>query len=208
VFLSQRRRWTLGATSNDLLLFTARHCQWWERIVAFSNVLTWMLNVFVIASIGCMIVAFMHQPIWIIMCFVGVMLIPISYYIFMAVWLPRSIKERAQYLAGLSLFVFCGPFLNITVMVFAVFNMDSFGWGKTRKVIEDNESEKNAGGSSDPENELSGEQPRGTSDRIAGPAPAAGRGGVLQKPEHYDEEATRDALVTNGMKSVRTPSRV
>ncbi|KAL2206238.1 hypothetical protein CC79DRAFT_1274180 [Sarocladium strictum] len=209
VFLSQRRRWTLGATSNDLLLFTARHCQWWERIVAFSNVLTWMLNVFVIASIGCMIVAFMHQPIWIIMCFVGVMLIPISYYIFMAVWLPRSIKERAQYLAGLSLFVFCGPFLNITVMVFAVFNMDSFGWGKTRKVIEDNESEKNAGGSSDPENELSGEQPRGTSDRIAGPAPAAGRGrGVLQKPEHYDEEATRDALATNGMKSVRTPSRV
>ncbi|KAL5588828.1 hypothetical protein FOBRF1_015356 [Fusarium oxysporum] len=39
VFLSQRRRWTLGATSNDLLLTTARHCQWWERILAFSNVL-------------------------------------------------------------------------------------------------------------------------------------------------------------------------
>jgi chitin synthase len=61
VFLSQRRRWTLGATSNDLLLAFAKNTQWWERIVAFSNVLTWALNVFVIASIGCMIVAFLRK---------------------------------------------------------------------------------------------------------------------------------------------------
>ncbi|RBR03104.1 hypothetical protein FVER53590_10332 [Fusarium verticillioides] len=135
VFLSQRRRWTLGATSNDLLLTTARHCQWWERILAFSNVLTWCLNVFVIASIGCMIVAFMHQPWWIIMAFAGIMIVPLIYYVIMAVWLPQSKLERFQYLFGLFIFVVLGPFLNIAVMVFAVFNMDSFGWGKTRKVI-------------------------------------------------------------------------
>ncbi|EXA37836.1 hypothetical protein FOVG_11924 [Fusarium oxysporum f. sp. pisi HDV247] len=135
VFLSQRRRWTLGATSNDLLLTTARHCQWWERILAFSNVLTWCLNVFVIASIGCMIVAFMHQPWWIILAFAGIMIVPLIYYVIMAVWLPQSMLERFQYLLGLFIFVVLGPFLNIAVMVFAVFNMDSFGWGKTRKVI-------------------------------------------------------------------------
>ncbi|SCO47240.1 related to chitin synthase [Fusarium fujikuroi] len=135
VFLSQRRRWTLGATSNDLLLTTARHCQWWERILAFSNVLTWCLNVFVIASIGCMIVTFMHQPWWIIMAFAGIMIVPLIYYVIMAVWLPQSMLERFQYLLGLFIFVVLGPFLNIAVMVFAVFNMDSFGWGKTRKVI-------------------------------------------------------------------------
>jgi hypothetical protein len=61
VFLSQRRRWTLGATSNDLLLMTARGTQWWERILALSNVLVWMLNVFVIASIGSMVVAFLSE---------------------------------------------------------------------------------------------------------------------------------------------------
>ncbi|KAL5605337.1 hypothetical protein FOVSG1_005484 [Fusarium oxysporum f. sp. vasinfectum] len=135
VFLSQRRRWTLGATSNDLLLTTARHCQWWERILAFSNVLTWCLNVFVIASIGCMIVAFMHQPWWIILAFAGITIVPLIYYVTMAVWLPQSMLERFQYLFGLFIFVVLGPFLNIAVMVFAVFNMDSFGWGKTRKVI-------------------------------------------------------------------------
>ncbi|KIL86742.1 hypothetical protein FAVG1_09998 [Fusarium avenaceum] len=142
VFLSQRRRWTLGATSNDLLLTTARHCQWWERILAFSNVLTWCLNVFVIASIGCMIVAFMHQPWWIIMAFAGIMIIPLVYYIIMAIWLPQSMLERFQYLLGLFIFVVLGPFLNIAVMVFAVFNMDSFGWGKTRKVVTETPKEQ------------------------------------------------------------------
>lgn len=137
VFLSQRRRWTLGATSNDLLLTTSRHCQWWERVLAFSNVLTWCLNVFVIASIGCMIVAFMTQPWWIIMAFAGVMIIPLVYYVIMAFWLPRNLLERAQFLFGLTVFVVCGPFLNIAVMVFAVINMDSFGWGKTRKIVTD-----------------------------------------------------------------------
>jgi chitin synthase len=61
IFLSQRRRWTLGATSNDLLLTFARGTNWWERILAFSNVLTWCLNVFVLASLACMIRAFMSK---------------------------------------------------------------------------------------------------------------------------------------------------
>ncbi|KAH6893421.1 hypothetical protein B0T10DRAFT_527822 [Thelonectria olida] len=90
--------------SNDLLLFTSRNCQWWERIVAFSNVLTWSLKVFVIASIGCMIVAFISQPWWLILAFAGVMVIPLVYYVVMATWLPRNLLERAQFL--LDLFVF------------------------------------------------------------------------------------------------------
>ncbi|KAM0393117.1 hypothetical protein ACHAPZ_010582 [Fusarium culmorum] len=148
VFLSQRRRWTLGATSNDLLLFTAWNTQWWERIVAFSNVLTWSLNIFVIASIGCMIVAFMSQPVWLIMCFAGVMIIPLLYYIVMVTWLPRNLVERAQFMLGLAIFVFLGPFLNIAVMIYAVINMDNFGWGKTRKVVTDDSEEisQNEGG--------------------------------------------------------------
>lgn len=137
VYLSQRRRWTLGATSNDLLLFMARHCQWWERILAFSNVLCWCLNVFIVAAIGCMIVAFMSQPWWIIMAFAGVMIIPLAYYVVIAFWLPRTFKDSVQYLVGLFLFVVSGPFLNITVMLFACYNMDSFGWGKTRLVVAD-----------------------------------------------------------------------
>jgi chitin synthase len=84
-----------------------------------------------------MIVAFMTQPWWIIMAFAGVMVIPILYYIAMAIWLPRTMRERIQFLLGLFMFVIIGPFLNITIMIFAVLNMDSFGWGKTRLVVSD-----------------------------------------------------------------------
>ncbi|KAK5089666.1 hypothetical protein LTR24_006034 [Lithohypha guttulata] len=80
VFLSQRRRWTLGATSNDLFLAFAPGVQWFERILAFVNVFTWFLNPFIIASVASFIYA-------------------------ITIW-----------------------------------NMDSFGWGKTRKVISTDES--------------------------------------------------------------------
>jgi chitin synthase len=57
VFLSQRRRWTLGATSNDLMLVTAPGVQWFERILAAVNVSTWFLNPFIFASVASFIFA-------------------------------------------------------------------------------------------------------------------------------------------------------
>jgi chitin synthase len=146
VFLSQRRRWTLGATGNDLLLATAWKTQWWERILAASNVLIWCLNVFVIASIGSMVVAFLTQPYWIILAFVGVMIVPVLYYIGMAAWLVRGNLQRLQYLLGLFVFIVAGPFVNIAVLLYAVWNMDSFGWGKTRKVLADDSATMSDGG--------------------------------------------------------------
>lgn len=59
VFLSQRRRWTLGATSNDLFLITAPGIQWFERILATANCLVWFINIFVLASLACLIAAIM-----------------------------------------------------------------------------------------------------------------------------------------------------
>ncbi|KAH8653342.1 chitin synthase-domain-containing protein [Xylariales sp. PMI_506] len=138
VFLSQRRRWTLGATSNDMMLFLRAplfRFNLWERVVAFSNVLTWILNPFVIASLGCMIYAFLHQPVWIILVFASIMIIPLVYYLIMVAWMPRNALERCQFLAGLLVFTLGGPFINIGVTVYALCNMDNFGWGKTRKVI-------------------------------------------------------------------------
>lgn len=71
------------------------------------------------------------------MCFVSVMLIPITYYLLMTLWLPRTMLEKTQFLLGLVEFVIFGPFINISVMIYAVWNMNSFGWGKTRRIITD-----------------------------------------------------------------------
>ena len=178
VFLSQRRRWSLGATSNDLLLFTSWHCQWFERILALCNVMVWSLSVFIVAAIGCMVVAFMSQPWWIIMAFASIMIIPLLYYLVMAIWLPRTMRERVQYLAGLAMFVVLGPFLNLIVLVFSVRNMDSFGWGKTRLVVPDDADGKVAEKASD-----SG-QDSGTS------ASATQQGAMAEKNGRSDEEAS------------------
>jgi chitin synthase len=61
VFLSQRRRWTLGATSNDLYLVTAPGIYWFERILAFANCLVWFVSIFVFASIACLVVAILSK---------------------------------------------------------------------------------------------------------------------------------------------------
>ena len=75
------------------------------------------------------------------MCFVSVMLVPIVYYFIIPIWLTKAWVSRVQFWAGLFMYIFCGPFLNIAVLLYASFYMDSFGWGKTRKVIVEDESE-------------------------------------------------------------------
>lgn len=52
VYLSQRRRWTLGATMNDVFNTTAPGIVWFERILAAVNVLTWFINPFILASLA------------------------------------------------------------------------------------------------------------------------------------------------------------
>jgi len=64
------------------------------------------------------------------------MLVPVLYYLLIVVWQPRNLRERIQYLLGLLMYIFLGPFLNITVLLFALRGIDNFGWGKTRKVVE------------------------------------------------------------------------
>lgn len=52
VFLSQRKRWSLGATTNDFFLLTTRGTQWFERIRALANVGTWVVNIFILACLA------------------------------------------------------------------------------------------------------------------------------------------------------------
>lgn len=44
VFLSQRRRWTLGPLTSDSLLVSRRSTGWIERVAAFASVLHWIVN--------------------------------------------------------------------------------------------------------------------------------------------------------------------
>lgn len=75
------------------------------------------------------------------MAFVSVMLVPVVYYLCIPLWLCSKWIDRVQFWLGCLMYMFCGPFLNISVLLYACWYMDSFGWGKTRKVVTESEEE-------------------------------------------------------------------
>ncbi|RMZ42118.1 hypothetical protein AFCA_006821 [Aspergillus flavus] len=142
VFLSQRRRWTLGATSNDLFLSSAPGVHWFERILACTNVMTWFLNVFIFASMARFIMAMFYVEAWIIFCFIAIALIPIVYYLLIPFWHIKQWHDASRFWIGCLIYIICGPFVNIAILLYSCYYLDSFGWGKTRQVVaEDNRDE-------------------------------------------------------------------
>ena len=79
---------------------SARGVQWFERILALVNVLTWFINPFIFASFASFIFAITIVPAWIVLCFVSVMLIPIGYYLIIPLWLCRAWRDRIQFWTG------------------------------------------------------------------------------------------------------------
>jgi chitin synthase len=67
------------------------------------------------------------------------MILPIVYYVLIVIWQPRGFRERVQYLMGLFIYVVLGSLLNILVLIYALWNMNNFSWGLTRKVVEEPE---------------------------------------------------------------------
>jgi len=54
-------------------------------------------------------------------------------------WIPRSPRDKLQYLAGLGIHVFWTPVLTQIVLFYSLFHSDDFKWGKTREVVEDDD---------------------------------------------------------------------
>ncbi|SMR64450.1 unnamed protein product [Zymoseptoria tritici ST99CH_3D1] len=135
VYLSQRRRWSLGATGNDWLLCWAPGMQWFERILSIVSALTWFLTPFVFAAYGSFIYAIVVHPSTTLLAITSIMLVPIVYYICIPAWHAQSWKEVFQFWTGLLIYIFFGPFCRMIVLCYSVKNIDSFGWGKTRQVI-------------------------------------------------------------------------
>ena len=96
-------------------------------------------------------------------------------------------------------------------MVYAIINMDNFGWGKTRAVVADDPEEAAAGETSESRNSqdvtpaanLSAvpvlEKRRSYSDTIGAPK-AIASAPFQEKTHDYDEEAGRTTMATSRMR--------
>ncbi|KAH9877748.1 hypothetical protein J1614_002965 [Plenodomus biglobosus] len=135
VFASQRKRWSMGATVNDMDLMLAKNTQWFERIRAFGNVQAWFCNIFIVGSIAGLIHVARNAPWYATVGILSGVIIQYMYMFALAFWMPKTRKAKWQYIVGLVVYIFTGPFLTLYVLFYTTWHMDSFGWGKTRKVI-------------------------------------------------------------------------
>ncbi|KAJ5020758.1 hypothetical protein J3E73DRAFT_262655 [Bipolaris maydis] len=130
VFLSQRRRWTLGPLTSDCLLFCRKNTGWTERLAAFRSVVTWIIapSLF-FANYRSQLDA----RILLVLIFID------TYHKFwdtiVILMCAQSIKDAVQLVVGILLCHRFGPLIGQMTQVYTLLKMDDFRWGKTRIAV-------------------------------------------------------------------------
>ncbi|PVI05811.1 glycosyltransferase family 2 protein [Periconia macrospinosa] len=136
VYLSQRRRWTLGPFVSDLLLLRRKTTGWMERIAALSSILG-------VATV----LPKNLQPFF--RLFRSGFRGPAAYMLFSfstfrTLWdisillhAGQSATEIVQFIGGLILYYYCGSFVGLMIQLYTLYYIDDFRWGKTRVVVEE-----------------------------------------------------------------------
>jgi chitin synthase len=138
VFLSQRKRWTLSTNANDMLITSESPMNWFERICSAADLMVWVLPIFVAQTIILFIRACINAttPVF-ILSFATVTIVPMVYGLVVTFWACNGWREKLQYLAGFAMVVLMGQLVTPVVIVYAIWHMDNFSWGKTREVEDD-----------------------------------------------------------------------
>jgi chitin synthase len=135
VFLSQRRRWNLGAGANDLLLVTLPHINVFERISAAVNVLTYAVNPFIFVATIWFLKALLTNPTMLILYLSIIMLIPLCYIVLIPIFVrPLPFREALYFYGGMLLFLSTGTLVNLATYFYSLTYMDEISWGKTRRL--------------------------------------------------------------------------
>ena len=137
VFISQRRRWCLGANSNDMLLVYLPGINFFERISAFVNVLTFSISPFVFIATALFIKSIIENPTMLMLYLSIVIIIPFSYAIFIIpIFIKRfSVNETLYFYLSYLFFNLFGSIVNLFIYFYSLMCMDVIKWGKTRTII-------------------------------------------------------------------------
>jgi chitin synthase len=138
VFASQRRRWNLGANCNDMLLTYLPGINIFERISAFTNILTFTISPFIFIATIYFIKALSSNPPILMLYLSIIMIIPFIYSILIPIVIrPVSFKNTMYYYLSFIIYLTIGSVINLGTYTYALLNMDIIRWGKTRTIIKD-----------------------------------------------------------------------
>ena len=135
VLFSQRRRWNLGAISNDLLLLTSPNIMFYERLSAFANILTFVLSPFILVATAVFIQTIIKYPSMLMLYLSVVIMIPFFYAITIPLFVKRMIfREGMYFILSYLFYLLTNSFMNIILYTYAVSHMEKLTWGKTRQI--------------------------------------------------------------------------
>ena len=144
VYLSQRRRWSLGSNSNQVKLVTSPKIHWYERLSSFFSILSWLLTLFINFAVVNLVILFTKLDyfdfpnvlIWV--TFISVIIIvavPNLYVLSCTLWMKISKKEYISLIVGVLTWYIISVPLNLISYFYTIFNLDNFSWGKTRECV-------------------------------------------------------------------------
>lgn len=136
VFLSQRRRWSLGASLNDVLLLIKPGIITIEKINAFINIFTFVLFPFIAVANAYFILALITNRNLLLLYLSIPMIIPFVYGLTIPFVVKRGMKinEIVYFYSGFLIYSTLGFLLNLLVGFYSLFHMDVLKWGKTRQI--------------------------------------------------------------------------
>jgi chitin synthase len=146
VFLSQRRRWNMGANSNKLLLLSRSGINYYEKLFTFVSVLGWFFTIFyTFAVIHILIVLIklnytdLSTLMYVTIISLSVIIIlPKLYILSFPLWINMNKKEIIHLYIGCLFWHFMNIPMTLLIHLYTLFNMDNLSWGKTRECC-DNE---------------------------------------------------------------------
>ena len=135
VFFSQRRRWSLGSNTNDMLLIQLPNINIFEKISSFVNLLIYSLCPFIFIATVIFIKTIITNPTYLMLLLAIIMLITLFYALLIPIFiLQMSFRNALYYYLSLIIFFTVGSFINLIIFFNSVFNMDIIKWGKTRTI--------------------------------------------------------------------------
>ena len=134
VFFSQRRRWSLGASLNDLLLVTLPGINIFERISAVVNCINYVTSPFITVASAVMIKAFIQGPTYLMLMLSILIFIPQGYNLLLPFFQGFFFRQSLYFYLAYTVYIVVAIPLNLCIFANSVCNMDVLKWGKTRAV--------------------------------------------------------------------------
>lgn len=149
VYLSQRRRWSMGANSNKLILLTHKGINYYEKLSTFLSIVAWYFTIFyTFAAIHITIVLFklnynnLSPLIYLTLISLAIIIfLPKLYTLSFPFWIDLNKLEILQLYIGCLLWQFMNIPMTLIVHIYTLIYLDDISWGKTRECVINNTSD-------------------------------------------------------------------